>query len=136
MKGEIGMIDIDRFGEILGDLLDELPEAFFDELNLGVRVDPNVKIHPEARENDLYILGEYETSSMGNGIAIYYGSFEKLYGSIGEDALKDELRRTLRHEFRHHMEGRAGERGLEIQDERDLKEYLAEGDAPTRERRR
>lgn len=122
------MTDIDRFGELLGELVDELPEEFFDELNLGVRVDPGTKLHPEARDDDLYILGEYETSSMGCGIVIYYGSFEQLYGCLDENALKDELRKTLRHEFRHHMEGRAGERGLEIQDERDLQEYLDDGE--------
>lgn len=117
------MIDIDRFGELLGELVDELPEEFFDELNLGVRVDPAAKPHPESRGDDLYILGEYETSPIGNGIVIYYGSFERLYGDLSDPALKKELRATLRHEFRHHMEGRAGERGLELQDERDLQEY-------------
>ena len=128
------MIDIDRFGEILGELADELPEEFFDELNLGVRVDPGVKLHPEARDNDLYVLGEYETSSMGNGIVIYYGSFARLYGFYGERALREELRKTLRHEFRHHMEGRAGERGLEIQDEKDLQDYL-DGSGPSQKDR-
>ena len=122
------MIDIDRFGEILGELVDELPAEFFEELNLGVRVDPSVKLHPEAVDNDLYVMGEYETSSMGNGIVLYYGSFARLYGFYGERALKEELRKTLRHEFRHHMEGRAGERGLELEDEKELREYL-DGDA-------
>lgn len=124
------MVDIDRFGDILGELVDELPEEFFDELNLGVRVDPGVKLHPEAVADDLYIMGEYETSSMGNGIVLYYGSFAQLYGYYSETALKEELRKTLRHEFRHHMEGRAGERGLEIEDERDLQKYLADEGSP------
>lgn len=123
-KGVSRVIDIDRFGEILGELVDELPEEFFDELNLGVRVDPGAKLHPDAIDNDLYILGEYETSNMGNGIVLYYGSFGRLWGHLDEDALRDELRRTLRHEFRHHMEGRAGERGLEIEDEKQLRDYL------------
>jgi hypothetical protein len=31
---------------------------------------------------------------------------------------------TLKHEFRHHLESLAGERGLEIEDEQFLADYL------------
>jgi predicted Zn-dependent protease with MMP-like domain len=118
------MISIERFGDILDELAQELPGEFYDELNLGVCLEPSPKLHPQARGNDLYILGEYSCSSMGRGVVIYYGSFERLFGELSEDGLKDEIRKTLRHEFRHHMEGRAGERGLEIEDENNLKGYL------------
>ncbi|MEG0778449.1 MAG: metallopeptidase family protein [Oscillospiraceae bacterium] len=118
------MITIERFSEILDELSCELPQEFFDELNLGISIVDEAHLHPQAREDDLYILGEYERSQMGCGIAIFYGSFEKLHGDLDEEALKIELRSTLRHEFRHHMEYRAGERGLEVQDEEDLKKYL------------
>lgn len=61
---------------------------------------------------------------MGRGIIIYYGSFARLLGNLNETELKEEMRKTLRHEFRHHMEGLAGERGLEKEDEKDLSDYL------------
>lgn len=118
------MISIERFGDILSDLADELPEEFYDELNLGVRIDAAAKPHPQGRGGDLFILGEYSVSSMGHGIVIYYGSFARLFADLDEPELTEEMRKTLRHEFRHHVEGRAGERGLEKEDERFLNKYL------------
>lgn len=118
-------MDIREFQELLGDMLDELPEPFFDELNGGVIVSPRAKENPHSQGGDLYILGEYHRSyAMGNQIVIYYGSFMRLYGNAPAQKLEDELRAVLRHEFRHHMENRAGERDLEIEDERWLREYL------------
>ena len=39
---------------------------------------------------------------------------------------RDELYTTLSHEFTHHVEGLAGERGLEIKDELEMEEYRRE----------
>ena len=118
-------MDIDKFQAMLAEMLDELPEPFFEELHGGVIVSPRCKENPHSRGGDLYILGEYHRShAMGNQIVIYYGSFMRLYGKAAEQTFESELRAVLRHEFRHHMENRAGERGLEIEDERQLREYL------------
>ena len=51
-------MDIREFQELLGDMLDELPEPFFDELNGGVIVSPHAKENPHSQGGDLYILGE------------------------------------------------------------------------------
>ena len=56
-------MDIREFQELLGDMLDELPEPFFDELNGGVIVSPRAKENPHSQGGDLYILGEYHRSS-------------------------------------------------------------------------
>lgn len=118
-------MDIDKFQAMLAEMLDELPEPFFEELHGGVIVSPRCKENPHSRGGDLYILGEYHHShAMGNQIVIYYGSFMRLYGKAAGQTFERELRAVLRHEFRHHMENRAGERGLEIEDERQLREYL------------
>lgn len=118
-------MDIDKFQAMLAEMLDELPEPFFEELHGGVIVSPRCKENPHSRGGDLYILGEYHRShAMGNQIVIYYGSFMRLYGKAAGQTFERELRAVLRHEFRHHMENRAGERGLEIEDERQLREYL------------
>ncbi len=118
------MVSIEEFGRMLEELAGELPDEFYDELNLGINLLEEAKISAHARDDDLYIMGEYFHDQMGRGIAIYYGSFARLHGSLKKEALKNELRGVLRHEFRHHMEGRAGERWLEAEDERSLRDYL------------
>jgi hypothetical protein len=74
--------------------------------------------------NDLFTLGEYHYSySMGRYICMYYGSFAALYGHLPPEEFKVQLRETLRHEFTHHLESLAGEKDLEIEDERQLAKY-------------
>lgn len=121
------MIEFERFGEILDELAEELPQEFYEKLNMGIRVEESSKLHNKAIKNDLYVLGEYQRSNLGRGIVIFYGSFEKLHGNLDEDAMRVELRRVLRHEFRHHLEYRAGERGLEIEDQKQIEKYLRKG---------
>lgn len=119
------MISIDEVQIILDELAEELPIEFYKELNGGILLLPEAKRSPYAKGDDLYILGEYRTSpSMGRMISVYYGSFEKLYGDLPEESLKVKLRETLRHEFTHHLEGLAGEKGLEIKDDEFLRNYL------------
>lgn len=119
------MIEIDRFTDILGELADELPECFFDRLNSGITVSENVKYHEKSREDDLYVMGEYRESPLERGITIYYGSFMLAYPGLTEGELRLHMRRTLRHEFTHHMESLAGEKGLEEKDARDIARYLS-----------
>lgn len=120
------MIDIDRFEVILDDIAGELPEEFYKELNGGILLLPEAKISPYAVSDDLYIMGEYIYSiSMGRMIKIYYGSFEKTYSCLSDSALTEQIREVLYHEFTHHMESLAGEKGLELKDEAQLRRYLA-----------
>jgi hypothetical protein len=110
--------------EMLDELAAELPEQFYKELNGGILLLPDTRLSPEALANDLYTLGEYHYSySMGRYITIYYGSFMSLYGHLSPDGVKERLRSTLRHEFTHHLESLAGEKDLEIEDERQLARY-------------
>lgn len=121
------MISIDRFEEILDSLAEELPSAFFDGLNGGIVVESGSKLHPEDRNGDLYVLGEYRTdTAMGHYIVLYYGSFRRVFGRLEEQALTEEMRKVLRHEFRHHVEGRAGVRDLEVWDEEQIAAYRAD----------
>lgn len=115
---------IDEVHRILDEISEELPPAFFRELNEGVVLLPQLKLHPESRDrNKLYIMGQYVRSITGRHIIIYYGSFERVYGNLSEEALKKRLRDTLIHEFTHHMESLAGEKGLEIKDDEDMVRY-------------
>ena len=120
------MIEIEEFLEIVEELSEEIPLEFFGDLNGGVRVVEECKSNPHAINNDLFILGEYHRNrTMGNHILIYYGSFMKVYGLLSKEQLKNRVRKTLRHEFRHHLEGRSGLKDLEVEDEIYLRQYLA-----------
>ena len=102
------------------------PPEFYDELNGGICLLPEAKHDPEFPEGELYIMGEYRNSGMmGKFINLYYGSFAALAQQENwrQEDWEEELYSTLAHEFTHHMEGRAGERGLEIQDEAFLEQY-------------
>ncbi len=111
--------------KMLDDIAAEFPKEFFERLNGGIILLPQAKPHPQSRGNDLFVMGEYYSKgNLGSYIAIYYGSFMRIYSRLAEQQLKAQLRQTLRHEFRHHLETLAGERGLEIEDEEYLARYL------------
>jgi hypothetical protein len=115
---------IEEAGVLLDELAEELPGEFYRELNGGVLLDPAEKRHPDAP--GLYIMGEYHHHYVfGRYIVIYYGSFAQMYGNLPAGYWKSQLRKTLRHEFTHHVESLAGERGLERRDEEDLDRYWA-----------
>lgn len=115
---------IDEIHEILDEIAEELPEEFFYKLNEGIILLPEYKLHPKSRERDkLYVMGEYRSSIIGRNIAIYYGSFERVCGHYSMKELRKQLKDTLLHEFTHHLESLAGERGLEIKDAEDINKY-------------
>jgi len=119
------MITIDEAQEILETVAEGLPKEFYKELNGGIVLLPDVRKSKESWGDDLYTLGEYNVSyGMGRYIAIYYGSFEYVFGkNATKELMAEELRKTLIHEFRHHMESLAGENDLEKEDERRLNVY-------------
>ena len=118
------MISIDRFEEILSDLAEEIPQSFYEELNGGIVVEPGYLLHPEDRNGTLYVMGQYHIDpAMGKYIVMYYGSFKRAYRHLDEDELTEEMRKVLRHEFRHHVEGRAGVRDLEVWDAEQIAMY-------------
>ena len=69
---------------------------------------------------------------MGRLIKIYYGSFARSYSHLSESTLTEQIREVLYHEFTHHMESLAGEKGLELKDEAQLRRYLASKKATSR----
>ena len=115
---------IDEMHEILDKITEEVPEKFYENLNQGIILLPEYKLHPESRNKDkLYIMGEYVRSMAGRHIVIYYGSFKKVYNEYSIDIIEEKLRETLFHEFTHHLESLAGEKGLEIKDAINLAKY-------------
>jgi hypothetical protein len=118
------MINRSEFEDMLDELACELPQEFYHSLNGGIIISEEAKEHKESR-GGLFVLGEYRHSALGRSIVIFYGSFKKVYGFLPRERLRAELRKTLRHEFRHHLESLAGERGLELEDEARLAQYLS-----------
>lgn len=115
---------IEEVHTILDEIATEIPVEFFKRLNEGIVLLEEYKIHPESRNRDtLYIMGEYCRSVTGRNIKIYYGSFKNVHRGISREALYENLKETLLHEFTHHLESLAGERGLEVKDAESMKKY-------------
>ena len=118
--------------EQVGDLLDELAEAFpaalFEELNGGVNLLEDTVPDPEFPEGEMYVLGEYCTDCLGVYINLYYGSFAALaeQEDWDEATWREELRVTLAHELTHHMENRSGLHALDDRDAEELAAWRAE----------
>lgn len=119
------MLSQEKFLEMLNEIADEIPREFFNELNGGILLRPEAKLHPDSEPwRRLWVMGEYRRSStLGRSIYIYYGSFEKLHGNLDESELRKKVRHTVIHEFRHHLESLAGEHDLEYEDACNLAKY-------------
>ncbi|MCL2865113.1 MAG: metallopeptidase family protein [Lachnospiraceae bacterium] len=117
------MYTIDEVSDMLDDIVDEIPSELFKHLNGGIALLEECKPHPASRGN-LFIMGQYRhRSDMGRSIVIYYGSFMQIYGHLSEERLREKLKSTLLHEFTHHWESLAGEKGLEIEDQIRIHRY-------------
>lgn len=121
-----GGLTLNEFQRAADSITSELPEEFFKGLNGGVVIAERAKLHKKSLpERPLYILGEYRHGGPeGCYITLYYGSFLKTKGHLRGKELEDELRRVILHEFRHHLEIRAGEHDLEYEDDLSIAEYL------------
>ena len=120
------ILSFDQVGDLLDEMAEEFPEEFYQDLNGGISLLPETVEDPAGE--DLYIMGEYCNDMMGRYINLYYGSFAALAQQEDwtEEDWEDELYTTLAHEFTHHVEGLAGERGLGIKDELELEQYRRE----------
>jgi len=120
-------MSLEAFRAAVEEELDLLPPYCFDELSGGVLVEDRARLSPDSVADDLYILGLYRWNQLGKQVTLYYGSFVAVLGQAEERAYRDQIRETLRHEFRHHMETRAGEFGkgsLIEEDERRREAYF------------
>lgn len=123
------MISIEDMQTMLDDIASDFPQEFFEKLNGGIILLPESRQHEKSIDRDLYIMGEYHRGgAMGRYIAIYYGSFMRVYGHIEYNALKEKLLSTIKHEFRHHIESLAGSEDLERDDEQHIAQYLGTKD--------
>ncbi len=108
------MLTYEQAGDVLDELVDELPEEIFKNLNGGVSFLEKAVRGSEGG----YTLGMYFRDKMGRHIELYYGSFTELYGDMDDETFRRRLKSTLHHELTHHIENQAGDRSLERWDER------------------
>lgn len=118
------MIDFEECAQMLDEIADAMPYELYRELNGGISIVHEAKLHPVSVYNDLYILGEYRRDLIGNSIVFYYGSIARVFGSLPNDALYQKLEHILHHEVRHHNEYLAGCDDLGIWDNQQIGEYL------------
>jgi predicted Zn-dependent protease with MMP-like domain len=117
------MISLDEMEELLESIVEEFPREIFKELNGGIILLPDLKRNKIG--NNLFIMGQYHKGGpQGRYISIFYGSFKRVYSHLSKDDLKKKLTEVLKHEFTHHLESLAGERGLEKEDEKFINDYL------------
>ena len=122
------MISMEEYKDIVSELQDELPEAFFRGLTGGVLVSEALVIPDYARGEDLCTLGLYKVFSGVRQIVMYKGSFDRAYPHADTAEARNILRGVLRHELRHHLESLGGihdSTSLEAEDERAKRAYLA-----------
>lgn len=120
------MITFDECGAMLDEIADSMPYELYRDLNGGISLLPQLKVHPKALNNDLFILGEYIRNSLGNAIVFYYGSISRVYGQLSKEELYKQLVRILHHEVRHHNEYLAGCDDLCVYDKEQIDRYLEE----------
>src|SRR6056297_2054454 len=119
------MISIKEMEEMLNEIAEELPKEIYKNLNGGIILLPEVKQNKKRKSTNLYILGQYHHGGvMGRYISIYYGSFKRVHGHLGKEKIREKLIKTLKHEFTHHLESMAGEKDLEIEDAKFIRDYF------------
>ncbi len=97
-------LTIDQFTDLADAIVEEIPEKYCRELNGGFNI-----VEAARKDGEYFIMGEYiQDGIMGSTIMIYYGSFARLLGGAGRETWEKELRETILHELRHHVEIMAG----------------------------
>ena len=122
------MIGTAAFETIVSELLDEFPEEFFRKLSGGVIVSEETLRSDWSADGNVYTVGQYRFFNGVRQIAVYKGSFDRVYPLADVSEAREILRGVLRHEFRHHLEFLSGihdASSLEAEDEREKRAYLA-----------
>ena len=107
------MYTFDEVAKLLDDIIGKIPIEFLESLNKKIPSD------------NYWVLGEYCYSPvLGSKIYIYYGSFMALYVDTDIKTIREQLRSTVLHELRHHIERLAGYCDLELADEQFVEKAL------------
>ncbi len=115
-------LSLEKFTQLADQLVDEIPPRLCRNLNGGFSVSPQ-----KVQDGEFYTMGEYiEGGFMGCLVVIYYGSFAALLADEPYEVWEAELRDTIWHELRHHLESAAGIDDLTREEMEELRRYLQE----------
>ena len=103
------MVTFEECAQMLDEIADSMPQELFRDLNAGMSLEPQAKLHPQSVRGELYILGEYVRNSIGG---------------LSNDKLYTELEKIMHHEVKHHNEHLAGCDDLGICDDEQIESYL------------
>jgi len=117
------MVSFEETGSLLDEIAAEMPDDIYVDLNGGINLLPDEKMHPGGGDGELYVMGEYCHNNLGRYINVYYGSVMRVHGYLSLRRLKEKLSGILKHEFTHHLESLAGERDLIVKDMIDIEKY-------------
>ena len=53
------MVTFEECAQMLDEIADSMPQELFRDLNAGMSLEPQAKLHPQSVRGELYILGEY-----------------------------------------------------------------------------
>ena len=67
------MITFDECGAMLDEIADSMPYELYRDLNGGISLLPQLKVHPKALNNELFILGGYRRNSLSNALCFTTG---------------------------------------------------------------
>ncbi|MBC7348108.1 MAG: metallopeptidase family protein [Clostridia bacterium] len=97
-------LSFDEFRRLADSIVDKIPPRLCRDLNGGF-----VALPGEKQDGELLVLGEYvQDDLLGRRVVLYYGSFAALLGDSPRGGWEREVRKTVRHELRHHLESLAG----------------------------
>jgi hypothetical protein len=117
-RGEwiVATLDLEAFTRLAGAITGELPPRLLRDLNGGISVLPGKK-----KDGKYFLMGEYiEDPVLGRVIFLHYGSFREILGNAPAGEWEEELRETIVHELRHHVESLAGVDDLSLEEEEEL----------------
>lgn len=91
-----------------------MPKPLLKEISGGLIVMASDKHMPGSRAT--VVLGEYQRDLAGRRVVLYYGSFLSILGDCDRQSWLAQIRKTIRHELRHHIEDLAGRADLARED--------------------
>ncbi len=124
------VLSYDQMGDMLEEIAEQFPEAFYRELDGGIQLERQAMPDPTFPDNDIFIMGQYCHDALGRYIRLYYGSFAILMAEKDEEEWREEIFRTVAHEFTHHMEESAMLHALDDKDEAMVAQLLEKYGGP------
>jgi hypothetical protein len=122
------MLTFNEIAALLDDIVDVLPPELTKGLTGGIYLVPEPKPHPALPFPKYMVMGEYiNQHQMGSHVFVYYGSVIAAHPDADVAEMRVVLKDIVHHELRHHVEGKAGSKALEIEDANFVQAALSAG---------